>query len=56
MLARAFYGFARTPGYKAFINVLAFIGIAVHEVAHYTLGTLFGSRDPTMFALADFYD
>jgi len=48
MLARAFYGFARTPGYKAFINVLAFIGIAVHEVAHYTLGTLFGANPSKM--------
>jgi len=48
MLARTFYGFARTPGYKAFINVLAFIGIAVHEVAHYTLGTLFGANPSKM--------
>ena len=48
MLARAFYGLARTPGYKAFINVLAFVGIIVHEVAHYTLGTLFGANPSKM--------
>lgn len=48
MLARAFYRYARTPGYKAFFNVIAFVGVFVHEVAHYTLATLFGVKTGKM--------
>ena len=44
MVVQAFYKFARTPGYKAAFNVLTFVGVIVHEVAHYTLATLFGVK------------
>jgi len=44
MLARALYSLAHTPGYKAAFNALAFVGVFVHEMAHYTLGTIFGAK------------
>ena len=44
MLARALYGIAHTPGYKAAFNALAFVGVFVHEIAHYTLGTISGVK------------
>ena len=45
MLAQAFYRYARTPGYKAFISVIAFVGVFVHEIAHYTVSIMVGA-DP----------
>jgi len=44
MLARALYGFAHTPGYKAAFNALTFVGVAVHEVAHYTVSLILGAK------------
>jgi len=48
MLVQGFYRYARTPGYKALFNVLTFVGVFVHEVAHYTLATLFGVKTGKM--------
>jgi len=44
MVAEAFYRHAHTPGYKTTVNLLRFIGVAVHELAHYTLATIFGTN------------
>ena len=44
MLARALYGIAHTPGYKAAFNAIAFVGVAVHEVAHYTVSAILGAK------------
>ena len=44
MVAEAFYRHAHTPGYKTTVNVLRFVGVAVHEVAHYTLAIIFGTK------------
>lgn len=44
MVAEALYRHAHTPGYKTTANVLRFVGVAVHEVAHYTLATIFGTK------------
>ena len=44
MLVQGFYRYARTPGYRAIFHVLTFVGVFVHEVAHYTLATLFGVK------------
>ncbi|MFX0074353.1 MAG: hypothetical protein ACFE96_02850 [Candidatus Hermodarchaeota archaeon] len=43
-IASAFYRRAHTPGFKTAFDVIAFIGIFVHEVAHYTIGVLFGAK------------
>ncbi len=37
---RALYRIAHTPGYKLFFNVVAFVGVFVHEVAHYTVSLM----------------
>ena len=44
MLVQGFYRYARTPGYKALFNVLTFVGVFVHEVAHYTVMIMVGSK------------
>ncbi|MHA1235855.1 MAG: hypothetical protein ACTSQL_12330, partial [Promethearchaeota archaeon] len=44
LVAEAFYSHAHTPGYKTTINLLRFVGVAVHELAHYTLATIFGTN------------
>ena len=44
MVAEALYRRAHTPGYKTTVNLLRFVGVAVHEVAHYTLATIFGTK------------
>ena len=38
------YRRTHTPGLRAFLHVLAFVGVLVHEVAHYTLCVLFGVK------------
>ena len=43
-LAQVFYRYAHTPGYKAAFNVIAFVGVFVHEVAHYTVAILLGVK------------
>ena len=40
MIAQVFYRYAHTPVYKAAFNVIAFVGVFVHEVAHYTMAIL----------------
>jgi len=42
IVAEALYRRAHTPGYKAAFNVIAFIGVFVHEVAHYTVSLMVG--------------
>jgi hypothetical protein len=44
MLAQIIYRHARTPGYKAAFNLLAFVGVFVHEVAHYTVSIILGAK------------
>ena len=44
MLFRTLYGLAHTPGYKLVFNVIAFVGVFVHEVAHYTMAILLGVK------------
>ncbi len=43
-IAQVFYRYAHTPGYKAFFNVITFIGVFVHEVAHYTVSAILGAK------------
>jgi len=38
------YRHIHTPGLKAFLHVLAFVGVFVHEVAHYAISVLFGVK------------
>jgi len=38
------YRHIHTPGLKAFLHILAFVGVFVHEVAHYALCVLFGVK------------
>ena len=44
MLSRVLYGLAHTPGYRGALNALAFVGVAVHEVAHYTVSLILGAK------------
>jgi hypothetical protein len=44
IIANTFYRHAHTPGFKTVFDVIAFIGVIIHEVAHYTLGILFGAK------------
>jgi hypothetical protein len=41
---QSWYRRTHTPGLKTFLHVLAFVGVFVHEVAHYTLNILFGVK------------
>ena len=41
---KAWYRRAHTPGFKTFLHVLAFVGVFVHEVAHYTFCVLFSVK------------
>ena len=43
-IAKTFYRHVHTPGFKTIFDIVAFIGIFVHELAHYALGTLFGAK------------
>ena len=44
MGTRALYRRAHTPGFKTMFDVFMFIGVVVHELSHYTLGVLFGTK------------
>ena len=44
ILVQVFYRYARSPGYRAFFHVLTFVGVFIHEVAHYSLATMFGVK------------
>lgn len=41
---QSWYRRIHTPGLKTFLHVLAFVGIFVHEVAHYAFCILFGVK------------
>jgi hypothetical protein len=41
---RAIYRRAHTPGFKTAFDIIMFIGVIVHEISHYTLGILFGTK------------
>lgn len=41
---QAWYRRAHTPGFKTFLHVLAFVGVLVHEVAHYSFCVLFSVK------------
>lgn len=44
IVTQAWYRRTHTPGFKFFFNVIVFIGVFVHEMAHYTLVVLFGAK------------
>ena len=44
IVANSWYSRLHTPGIKVAFNILAFIGVFIHEVAHYTIGSLFGVK------------
>lgn len=44
IVAKSWYRRIHTPGFKVVFNVIAFIGVFIHEVAHYTVGSLFGVK------------
>jgi hypothetical protein len=44
MGARALYRRAHTPGFKTFFDIIMFMGVVVHEISHYTLGIILGSK------------
>ena len=44
IIVQSWYRRAHTPGLKTFLHVLAFVGVFVHEVAHYALNVLFGVK------------
>ncbi len=43
-ITRSIYRHTHTPGIKTIFNILLFVGVFVHELAHYTIGTLFGAK------------
>ena len=43
-IVQGFYRYAHTPGYKAVFNVIAFVGVFIHEVAHYIMAILLGVK------------
>ena len=44
VVTRSWYNRIHTPVIKVAFNVIAFIGVFVHEMAHYTIGSLFGVK------------
>ena len=44
IIVQSWYRRTHTPGLKAFLHVLAFVGVFVHEVSHYALNVLFGVK------------
>jgi len=44
IVTSSWYRRIHTPGYQVVFNIIAFIGIFVHEMAHYILGNLFGVK------------
>ena len=44
IVTQTLYRRTRTPGFKFFFNVVVFVGVFVHELAHYTLGVIFGAK------------
>ena len=44
ILVQSWYRRAHTRGFKAFLHVLAFVGVFVHEMAHYVFNVLFGVK------------
>ena len=43
-ITRAIYRNTHTPGIKTIFDIILFFGVVVHELAHYTLGILFGVK------------
>jgi len=43
-IANTFYRHAHTPGFKTVFDIIAVIGVFVHELAHFTLGIIFGAK------------
>ena len=41
---QSWYRRVHTRGLKVFLNVIAFVGVFVHEVAHYAFNNLFGVK------------
>ena len=44
IVANSWYRRIHTPGFKVVFNIIAFIGVFIHEIAHYTIGSLFGVK------------
>jgi len=43
-VASSWYRRVHSPGIKVFFNIIAFIGVFIHEIAHYSIGSLFGVK------------
>ena len=48
MGTQALYRIAHTPGYKAAFNVITFVGVFVHEIAHYIVSAILGAKPGKM--------
>jgi len=44
IIVQSWYRRAHTPSLKTFLHVLAFVGVFVHEVAHYAFCVMFGVK------------
>lgn len=43
-ITTSIYRHTYTPGIKTILDIMRFVGVVVHELAHYTLGILFGVK------------
>ena len=43
-ITTSLYTHTHTPGIRTIFDILRFVGVVVHELAHYTLGILFGVK------------
>ena len=44
IVTSSWYRRIHTPGFKVVFNIIVFIGVFVHEMAHYTIGSLLGVK------------
>ncbi|MFX1447822.1 MAG: hypothetical protein ACFFCG_06770, partial [Promethearchaeota archaeon] len=44
IVTSSWYRHIHTPGFKMVFNIIAFMGVFVHEMSHYILGSLFGIK------------
>ncbi len=44
IVTNSWYRHIHTPGFKMAFNIIVFIGVFVHEMAHYTIGSLLGVK------------
>jgi hypothetical protein len=44
IVTRSWYRRTHTPGFKVIFNIIAFVGVFVHEMAHFILSNMFGVK------------